>query len=101
MKCHLLDELSFSIKRLHQNVSCLNLAGRQHSLIVTDKALNILWATGVSERGPDSNDMQMEDYYDHLDGISNLGEPHRYGIALSDPYLRVVPPPPITVKQPD
>ena len=101
MKRHLLDGLSVPIRRLHQGASCLTSAGRQHSPIVTDKVLNIFWATGVSERGPDSNDNQMEDYCDRRIGNSNLGEPHRYGIALLDPYLRVVPPPPITIRPPD
>ena len=93
---HLLNELPATIEGFNQSTNGPSLAGRQHSHIVTDKALNILGATGVSERGPDSNDTQMEEYCDLLDGVSNLGEPHRYGIALSDPYLRVVPPPPIS-----
>ena len=100
IKCHLLDK-TVLIKGFHLSASYLNLAGRQQSSIVTDKALNIFWVTGVSECGPDSNNTQVEDYCDHQDGISNLGDPHRYGIALSDPYLKVVPPPPITIKPPD
>ena len=101
MKRHLLNGLSVPIRRLHHGASCLTIAGRQHSPIVTDKVLNIFWATGVSERGPDSNDKQMENYCDRRIGNSNLGEPHRYGIALLDPYLRVVPPPPIMIRLPD
>ena len=80
---------------------CLSLADRRRSSIVNDKALNIFWVTGVSECGPVSNDTQLEDYYDHQDGIPNLGNPYRYGIALLDPYMRVVPPPPIVIKPPD
>ena len=102
---HLLDELSTKIEGFHQNTDCLGLADRQHSSLVTDKALNITRATGPSERGPDSNENQVEDYCDHQNEFSNLGEPHRYGIALSDPYLKVVPPPPINqttgLTQPD
>ena len=101
MEHHLLDELSTKIEGFHQNTDCLSLADRQHSSLVTDGALNIIKATGPSERGPDSNENQVEDYCDHQNESSNLGEPHRYGTALSDPYIKVVPPPPITVKPPD
>ena len=101
MEHHLLDELSTKIEGFHQSTDCLSLADRQHSSLVTDKALNITGATGLSERGPDSNEKQVEHFCNHQNGVPNLGEPHRYSIALSDPYIRVVPPPPITVKPPD
>ena len=101
VKHHLFDGPSATVKGSHQSSDYLSLAGRQYSSFVTDKALNITWATGVSERGPDSSNELTVNYCDRQNRLSNLGEPHRYGIALSDPYLKVVPPPPITVKPPD
>ena len=86
---------------LPKGADCLNQPDCQHSPFIIDKALNTSWATGVSERGPDSNVELVEENCDRQDRVSNLGQPHQYGIALSDPYLKVVPPPPITDRPPD
>ena len=83
-----------------ENADCLSQVCQQSSFIF-DKALNISWATGVSEYGPHSNVERTEDYCNHHDRVSNLGQSHQYGIALSDPYIKIVPPPPITVQLPD
>ena len=83
-----------------ENADCLSQVCQQSSFIF-DKALNISWATGVSECGPDSNVERTEDYCNHHDRVSNLGQSHLYGIALSDPYIKIVPPPPITINPPD
>ena len=83
-------------KQILQPKDCANHADQ--ILPIDEKALTL--ATDFPERGPgriDATTTTVTEYLDHQRKVFSLDEAHQYGIAMADPYLRVVPPPPIPV----